>query len=282
MIDRLRGLAEHLDDPPRGAWSPAPRWSRSTATRRRSARTAPVDFGVVGDARETAEALVAALTGDERDDIDSSAESRRSVALAAEIAGGAWRDEPYEPSRDWLDPRDAVDRARRDAAGRADRGRGLRRVHGLPVDVPAGPGRARLRLPAGVPVRRARAGERVRRGGRAAGPADGLRGRRRRATDGAARPRDARAGEARHAGGDLRRRGLRRRGPPLPADGHPESSSPSSRPPTSPRWRRPPAAAASRRARSRISKASASGSRPTATARSCWTPKSTPTSVPNG
>ena len=31
--------------------------------------------------------------------------ARRSVALAAEIAGGAWRDEPYAPSRDWLDPR---------------------------------------------------------------------------------------------------------------------------------------------------------------------------------
>src|SRR3954454_4288027 len=33
-------------------------------------------------------------------------ESRRSVALAAEIAAGAWRDVLYEPSRDWLDPRD--------------------------------------------------------------------------------------------------------------------------------------------------------------------------------
>ncbi|MDA0159373.1 thiamine pyrophosphate-binding protein [Solirubrobacter ginsenosidimutans] len=63
-----------------------------------------VDFGLVGDARETAEALIAALTA-RRDDIDLG-ESRRSVALAAEIAGGAWRDVPYEPSRDWLDPRD--------------------------------------------------------------------------------------------------------------------------------------------------------------------------------
>jgi len=63
-----------------------------------------VDLGVVGDARETAEALIAALTA-RRDDSDLGG-SRRSVALAAEIAGGAWRDEPYEPSREWLDPRD--------------------------------------------------------------------------------------------------------------------------------------------------------------------------------
>jgi thiamine pyrophosphate-dependent acetolactate synthase large subunit-like protein len=64
----------------------------------------PVDLGVVGDARETAEALVAALAGGvERDDLGGAA--RRSVALAAEIAGGRWRDEPYEESRDWLDPR---------------------------------------------------------------------------------------------------------------------------------------------------------------------------------
>jgi thiamine pyrophosphate-dependent acetolactate synthase large subunit-like protein len=58
----------------------------------------PVDLGVVGDARETAEALVAALSGR----VDG---ARRTAALAGEIAAGAWRDEPYEPSRDWLDPR---------------------------------------------------------------------------------------------------------------------------------------------------------------------------------
>jgi thiamine pyrophosphate-dependent acetolactate synthase large subunit-like protein len=61
----------------------------------------PVDLGVVGDARLAAEELVAALS--ERADGDPAA--RRSIALAAEIAGGRWRDEPYEPSRDWLDPR---------------------------------------------------------------------------------------------------------------------------------------------------------------------------------
>ena len=60
----------------------------------------PVEIGVVGDARETAEALVAALSLAAGDSA-----SRRTAALATEIAGGAWRDVPYEPSRDWLDPR---------------------------------------------------------------------------------------------------------------------------------------------------------------------------------
>lgn len=55
----------------------------------------PVDLGVVGDARATAEALL--------DQVPDS--GRRSPALAAEIAAGRWRDEPYEASRDWVDPR---------------------------------------------------------------------------------------------------------------------------------------------------------------------------------
>jgi thiamine pyrophosphate-dependent acetolactate synthase large subunit-like protein len=77
-----------------------------------------VDIGVVGDARATAEALLAAL--DESGASAASAASagsaapgrvfprgagRRTPALAAEIAAGRWRDEPYEESRDWLDPR---------------------------------------------------------------------------------------------------------------------------------------------------------------------------------
>lgn len=80
-----------------------------------------VDLGVVGDARLVAEELVAALTaGIEGGGIGGLAAGasgaagalprdfgavRRSVALAAEIAAGRWRDEPYEESRDWLDPR---------------------------------------------------------------------------------------------------------------------------------------------------------------------------------
>ncbi len=61
----------------------------------------PVSMGVVGDARLVAEELVAAL---DRSSSDLGA-ARRSVVLAAEIAAGRWRDEPYEESREWLDPR---------------------------------------------------------------------------------------------------------------------------------------------------------------------------------
>jgi thiamine pyrophosphate-dependent acetolactate synthase large subunit-like protein len=59
----------------------------------------PVDVGVVGDARETAEALVGAL-GDH-------GSSRRTAALAGEIAAGAWQREPFEDAaaNDRLDPR---------------------------------------------------------------------------------------------------------------------------------------------------------------------------------
>jgi len=63
----------------------------------------PVQHGVVGDARVVAEALVAALADTTR--TDPTATARRSVALAAEIAQGHWRDVPYEASTAWLDPR---------------------------------------------------------------------------------------------------------------------------------------------------------------------------------
>jgi acetolactate synthase I/II/III large subunit len=80
----------------------------------------PVDVGVVGDARATAEALVAALTGVAPSPATTTiagaasaapptivGASRRTDALATEIAAGGWRDEPYEdaaaPGR--LDPR---------------------------------------------------------------------------------------------------------------------------------------------------------------------------------
>jgi thiamine pyrophosphate-dependent acetolactate synthase large subunit-like protein len=49
-----------------------------------------VDAGVIGDAAATARALLEAL--------DDRASGRRSPALAAEIAAGGWRDEPYEES----------------------------------------------------------------------------------------------------------------------------------------------------------------------------------------
>ncbi len=57
----------------------------------------PVALGIVGDARETAEALIAAL--------DGHASPRRTPQLAAEIEAGAWRNVPYEESRMHVDPR---------------------------------------------------------------------------------------------------------------------------------------------------------------------------------
>jgi thiamine pyrophosphate-dependent acetolactate synthase large subunit-like protein len=59
----------------------------------------PIDLGLVGDARLTAEALIAAL-----DDRDSGA---RDAQLAHTIAAGRWRHEPYEETTapDVLDPR---------------------------------------------------------------------------------------------------------------------------------------------------------------------------------
>jgi thiamine pyrophosphate-dependent acetolactate synthase large subunit-like protein len=55
-----------------------------------------VDVAVHGDARETAELLAAAV---------EPRANRRTPELAAEIAARRWRDEPYEPSRGWIDPR---------------------------------------------------------------------------------------------------------------------------------------------------------------------------------
>jgi thiamine pyrophosphate-dependent acetolactate synthase large subunit-like protein len=75
----------------------------------------PVEIGVVGDARETAEALVAAFeqrgagaANEPRDGaLVARGAARRTDALAAEIAAGGWRDDAFEdraaPGR--LDPR---------------------------------------------------------------------------------------------------------------------------------------------------------------------------------
>ncbi len=70
-----------------------------------------VQIGVHGDARATAEALVAALA--ER----AAVSGRRTDALAGEIAAGRWRDEPFEPrAATGCDPRTPEHRARRPAA----------------------------------------------------------------------------------------------------------------------------------------------------------------------
>jgi thiamine pyrophosphate-dependent acetolactate synthase large subunit-like protein len=60
----------------------------------------PVDMGIVADAGIAAAALVEALDG-------TPGEELRSEALAREIAGGRWRDEPYEDAAadGTLDPR---------------------------------------------------------------------------------------------------------------------------------------------------------------------------------
>jgi len=55
-----------------------------------------VDIAVHGDARATAEMLAEAL---------APRTNRRTPELAAEIAARRWRDEPYEESTDWFDPR---------------------------------------------------------------------------------------------------------------------------------------------------------------------------------
>jgi acetolactate synthase I/II/III large subunit len=57
----------------------------------------PVELGVVGDARATAEALLDALAGH--------SSGGRTPALADAIAAGAWRHVPYEESTGKLDPR---------------------------------------------------------------------------------------------------------------------------------------------------------------------------------
>jgi thiamine pyrophosphate-dependent acetolactate synthase large subunit-like protein len=66
----------------------------------------PVDVGIVGDARATAEALLDALAAPGAATAASPpAASRRTPALAAEIAAGAWRHVPYDESTTHLDPR---------------------------------------------------------------------------------------------------------------------------------------------------------------------------------
>ena len=59
----------------------------------------PVDIGVIGDARATTEALVAALEGNDP--------ARRTEALAERIAAGAWQRDPFEDAavEGRLDPR---------------------------------------------------------------------------------------------------------------------------------------------------------------------------------
>jgi thiamine pyrophosphate-dependent acetolactate synthase large subunit-like protein len=64
----------------------------------------PIDLGLIGDARLTAEALVAALAADEARDRPTEGAPEQ---LAETIAAGRWRQEPYDETSatDVLDPR---------------------------------------------------------------------------------------------------------------------------------------------------------------------------------
>ena len=67
-------------------------------------RNRPADLAILGDARATAQALSAELS--RRGHAD---EGFRTPTLAAQIAAGAWRNQPYEDAstEDWIDPRTA-------------------------------------------------------------------------------------------------------------------------------------------------------------------------------
>jgi thiamine pyrophosphate-dependent acetolactate synthase large subunit-like protein len=69
----------------------------------------PVGLGIVGDARETAEALLAALHADPSPRAAAASDPgippRRTAELADAIRAGAWRRVPYEESTTALDPR---------------------------------------------------------------------------------------------------------------------------------------------------------------------------------
>ena len=92
-----------MDDPPRRADRPGhDASSRSTATWKRSARTGPSTSASSATPAPPPKRSSQAL-GDARGSAYEA--SRRSISLAAEIAAGRWRDDPYEESRNGLDPR---------------------------------------------------------------------------------------------------------------------------------------------------------------------------------
>ena len=67
-------------------------------------RNRPADLAILGDARATAQALTAELIRRGHGD-----QGFRTADLAAQIAAGAWRNEPYEDAstEEWIDPRTA-------------------------------------------------------------------------------------------------------------------------------------------------------------------------------
>ncbi len=176
----------------------------------------PVNLAIIGDAKASVRKLTKEL--EHRDHMNDrlqdarAREADRDPALARRALRGRLDRRVDRPAH-------AVDRAQRDAAAEQERRRRLGALPRLSGDVPRCPRRARLGVPERLSGRRPRPRQRDRRRDRASRPADGRRDRRRRRVHGARRARDRRAPEAEAAGADLRRRRVRRRGPPLRADG---------------------------------------------------------------
>ena len=209
---------------------------------------------------------------------------RTADAGAARSPTNRWRDDPYEDAStdEWIDPRTLSialnELLPADKAVAVDSGHFL----GYPsmfLDVPD----ARSWVFAnGFQAVGLGLGNAIGAADRAAGPADGRGDRRRRRVHGAGRARDRGAAEAEAAGRDLRRRRLRRRGPPLRADGARRRARAVPR-------RRPRRDRRARPARRRrpcatptTSESSRRGSPSPTRGRSCSTPRSTRRSARNG
>ena len=94
-----------MDDPPRRAGRERATLVQVDRDEEAIGAHRPVDLGVVGDARETAEALIAELDG-RRDDSDLGGRPGAASRSRRRSPRGAWRDQPYEASANGLDPRD--------------------------------------------------------------------------------------------------------------------------------------------------------------------------------
>ena len=227
---RLGLRAEHVDDPARHADRPGAHGGAGRPRRRtRSARTGPSTWACSATSRPPPRDVLAAVVpaAPATGPTPSGRRSRTRVR---------WRDVPYDDltGAGRHRPADAVDRrwttcCPRERTVAVDSGNFM----GYPSAYLAVPGRGRVLLHPGVPVDRARAGHRDRRGAGPAGPAAGRRARRRRRADGGRRAGDGGAAGAADGRGGLRRPRLRRRGAPLPRRATtPRSPSPT---PTSPR-----------------------------------------------
>ena len=239
-VRRHRGLrrrAQPVDDAPRRARRPRARASsRSTSTPTRSARTArstPASSATPPRPRRRCCDAVPARAG------------RRSPELAAEIAAGAGATSRSRRAPHGLDPR-ALSIALDDLLPEertvvVDSGHFM----GWPSMYLRVPDAAGFVFPQAFQCVGLGLGNAIGAALARPGPADRRGARRRRRADGAARARDARPARPAAARRDLRRRGLRRRGAPLPAARARPSTSPSSRRRTSPRSPRRRAAAGS-------------------------------------